>query len=512
MSERELTCDVLVVGGGINGAGIARDAAGRGLSVVLCDQDDLGAHTSSASTKLIHGGLRYLEHYEFGLVRKSLIEREVLLRAAPHIIWPLRFVMPYDVGLRPTWMIRAGLGLYDHLARRELLPGSERIDLRRHPAGEPLRPEFHVGFAYSDGWVDDARLVLLNVIDSAERGAQVLPRARCESAVRKDGVWHAQLEGPSGRVQVHARSLVNAAGPWAASFLGHVEPEREHAALRLVKGSHIVVRRLFAHPFAYIFQHPDKRIVFAIPFERDFTLVGTTDVDYLGDPRRVDIERDEIEYLCSLLDRYFPTRITPEDVVWTYSGVRPLLEDEARDASKVTRDYRLELEGHEAPLLSVFGGKLTTYRKLAEEAVDKLAPLLGVTRSTWTETECLPGGDLFGAEPSNRSVLEFERFVETMRSRYPWVPAELMHRYTRAYGTRLERLLQGRTSLEALGECFAPGLYEAEVRHWVDNEWATTPEDMLWRRSKLGLRVPADTAQRIAQYLGRSESGARAVA
>jgi glycerol-3-phosphate dehydrogenase len=511
MSDRELTCDLLIVGAGINGAGIARDAAGRGLSVVLCDQDDLAAHTSSASTKLIHGGLRYLEHYEFGLVRKSLIEREVLLRAAPHIIWPLRFVLPHDIGLRPAWMIRAGLGLYDHLARRELLPGSERIDLRQHPAGRPLRPQFQVGFAYSDGWVDDARLVLLNVIDAAERGATVLTRARCESAVRASGAWHAELASPAGRVRVHARCLVNAAGPWAASFLGQVEPERAHPSLRLVKGSHIVVRRLFEHPYAYIFQHPDKRIVFAIPYEQDFTLVGTTDLDYHGDPRRVDIERSEVEYLCSLLERYFPAKVTPEDVVWTYSGVRPLLEDEAHDAAKVTRDYRLELEGGEAPLLSVFGGKLTTYRKLAEEAVHKIAPLLGVIKGDWTESVCMPGGDLFGAEPSNRSVLEFERFVDSMQARYPWAGRALLHRYSRAYGTRLERLLDGCGALADLGERFAPGLYEVEVRHWIEREWATTPEDMLWRRSKLGLHVPADTRDRIAQYLGRSVA-ARAVA
>jgi glycerol-3-phosphate dehydrogenase len=511
MSDRELTCDMLVVGAGINGAGIARDAAGRGMSVVICDQDDLGAHTSSASTKLVHGGLRYLEHYEFGLVRKSLIEREVLLRAAPHIIWPLRFVLPHDVGLRPAWMIRAGLGLYDHLAKRELLPGSERIDLRQHPVGRPLRPEFKVGFAYSDGWVDDARLVLLNVMDAAERGAMVFTRTRCESALRANGAWRARLTTTSGTVEVRARCLVNAAGPWAASFLGHVEPQRAHQSLRLVKGSHIIVRRLFEHGYAYIFQHPDKRIVFAIPYEHDFTLVGTTDVDYHGDPRKVDIERSEIEYLCSLLERYFPAKVRPEDVVWTYSGVRPLLEDEAHDAAKVTRDYRLELETGEAPLLSIFGGKLTTYRKLAEEAVNKVAPLLGVTKGDWTEHVCLPGGDLFGPEPSNRSVLEFDGFVGATRRRYPWVPGDLMHRYARAYGTRLERLLAGKASLHDLGECFAPGLYEAEVRHWIESEWATTPEDMLWRRSKLGLHVPADTATRIAQYLGRF-GAARAVA
>jgi glycerol-3-phosphate dehydrogenase len=304
---------------------------------------------------------------------------------------------------------------------------------------------------------------------------------------------------------------VNAAGPWAASFLGTVEPQRAHQSLRLVKGSHIVVRRLFEHPYAYIFQHPDKRIVFAIPYEHDFTLVGTTDLDYRGDPRRVDIERSEVEYLCSILERYFPAKVTPEDVVWTYSGVRPLLEDEAHDAAKVTRDYRLELEAGEAPLLSVFGGKLTTYRKLAEEAVHKIAPLLGVTKGDWTESVCMPGGDLFGPEPSNRSVLEFERFVDGVHARYPWLPRALVHRYARAYGTRLERLVEGRTALADLGERFAPGLYEVEVRHWIEREWATTPEDMLWRRSKLGLHVPADTIERIAQYLGRP-GAARAVA
>ncbi|MGE5652398.1 MAG: glycerol-3-phosphate dehydrogenase, partial [Bacillota bacterium] len=412
--QGNIECDLLVVGGGINGAGIARDAAGRGLSVVLCEKDDLASHTSSASSKLIHGGLRYLEYYEFGLVRKALIEREVLLRSAPHIIKPLRFVMPVDKGQRPAWMLRAGLFIYDNLARRELLPGSRGVSLREHQAGQPLNPEFSRGFVYSDGWVDDARLVVLNAVDAADHGARVLTRTRCESVRREDNGWIASLRGEGGTLTVRARALVNAAGPWAAHFLQTAARQPSAKSLRLIKGSHIVVKRLFDHPYAYIFQHPDGRIVFAIPYEQDFTLIGTTDLDYKGDVDAVAIEQEEISYLCALSSRYFRRSIVPADVVWSYSGVRPLVEDEAASASAVTRDYRLELDRRGAPLLSVFGGKITTFRKLAEEAVDLLAASLPVARGAWTEQACLPGGDLFGAHPSNRSVLEFDSYVQQL--------------------------------------------------------------------------------------------------
>ncbi|WP_150131003.1 glycerol-3-phosphate dehydrogenase [Janthinobacterium sp. LM6] len=498
--------DVLVVGGGINGAGIARDAAGRGLSVLLCEKDDLAAHTSSASTKLIHGGLRYLEYYEFGLVRKALIEREVLLRSAPHIMWPLRFVMPHAKGQRPAWLIRAGLFLYDMLAKREILPASSGIDLTRHAAGTPLKPEFKRGFVYSDGWVDDARLVVLNAIDAADKGAQVLTRTRCTALSRagagEGAAWLATLQHASGRQStVRARSIVNAAGPWTAEFLQQAAPGGQGRHLRLIKGSHIVVKRLFEHDHAYIFQHPDGRIVFAIPYEHDFTLIGTTDLDYQGDRGKVEIDDEEIRYLCELSSYYFSKPILPADVVWTYAGVRPLVEDAAADAKAVTRDYRFELDQEGAPLLSVFGGKITTFRKLAEEAMDMLAPLLGNTLPAWTASACLPGGDVFGSTPQNRSVREFGQFVQGLQREYAWLPAALVARYARAYGTRIHALLAGRRDVAAMGEEIAAGLYAAEVDYVRRHEWAVSAADILWRRSKLGLHLPRATADTLDAWL-----------
>ena len=473
-----LTADVLIVGGGINGAGIARDAAGRGLSVVLCDKDDLAQHTSSASTKLIHGGLRYLEHFEFNLVRKALIEREVLLRAAPHIMWPMRFVMPHDRGQRPAWMIRAGLFLYDALAKREILPGSGAIDLHAHPAGEPLRPEFSKGFIYSDGWVDDARLVVLNALDAAEHGARVLTHTRCESARRVGDRWQALLRKSDGTsIEVSARCVVNAAGPWAAQFLQDAIANRSNKSLRLVKGSHIVVRKMFDHPYAYIFQNPDGRIVFVISYEQDFTLVGTTDLEYTGNTDQVAIDQSEIE-------------------------------DESANASEITRDYQLTLAGEQAPLLSVFGGKITTFRKLAEEAVDMIATKLGNSHGTWTEHACLPGGDLYGP-PQNRAVLEFDAFVGALQQSYSWLPPKLVARYARAYGTRIHRLLENRKCLADMGEAVADALYEAELDYLVKNEWALSGVDILWRRSKLGLHLPADTAQRVDEWLAHKKEEGR---
>lgn len=500
---QSLQCDLLIVGGGINGAGIARDAAGRGLSVVLCEKDDIAAHTSSASTKLIHGGLRYLEHYEFALVRKALLERERLLRAAPHIIRPLQFVMPHDRGQRPAWMIGAGLFLYDRLARRELLPASRRIDLRTHDAGQSLDPRFTHGFLYADCRVDDARLVVLNALDAAERGARILPRTRCVAVRRANERWHAELRRTDGAAfTVQARCLVNAAGPWAAQFLQHAAQRPAQRPLRLVKGSHIVVRRLFAHPYAYLFQHPDGRIVFAIPYEDDFTLIGTTEIDYRGNPDAVVITADEVAYLCTLASRYLVARITPADVVWSYSGVRPLVDDAASTASAVTRDYRLELEADgDAPLLSVFGGKLTTFRKLAEETVDLLCRALGIDGRPWTAGAWLPGGDLSGQQPDKDATLAFERFARDVQRRYAWLPAAVAVRYAHAYGTRVSLLLAGRTCIADMGEEILAGLYEAEADYLIRHEWALCADDILWRRTKLGLHLPADAHATLAAWL-----------
>ena len=488
--------DVLVVGGGINGAGIARDLAGRGLSVLLCEKDDLAAHTSSASTKLIHGGLRYLEYYEFALVRKALAEREVLLRSAPHIMRPLRFVMPHDPGMRPVWMVRAGLFLYDHLARREVLPGSRTVDLRRHVAGAPLESGFRKGFVYSDGWVDDARLVVLCAIDAAERGATVLTGCACVDAQRGAQTWRATLESAGGAArEVTARALVNAAGPWAAQFLAECAHAPRDKSLRLVKGSHIVVKKRFDHDHAYIFQNPDRRIIFAIPYEGEFTLIGTTDVEHHGAIGAARIDAAEIAYLCEQASRYFARPVQPADVVWTYSGVRPLLDDESGDPSAVTRDYALELDAgaHGAPLLSVWGGKITTFRKLGEEAADLLAPALGATRGAWTHGAFLPGGDLSAwIGPPKRPDIDFAQFVRVLAQRHPELPQALCLRLARCYGSRVELVL----GKDGLGAQIAPGLHEAELDYLHDHEWARSADDVLWRRTKLGLHL--NDAERAA--------------
>ncbi len=507
-SAPALDCDVLVVGGGINGAGIARDLAGRGWRVVLAEQDDLAAHTSSSSTKLIHGGLRYLEYYEFSLVRKALQEREVLLKSAPHIMWPLRFVMPHDPSMRPAWLIRLGIFLYDHLAKREVLPGSQGVDLRRHAVGQPLQERFSKGFIYSDGWVDDARLVVLNAIDARARGAQLFTRTRCTSAGRSATGWHATLQHADGSTRrVRARALVNAAGPWAESFLrGTATASAGEAlatkSLRLVKGSHIVVPRCFEHDHAYIFQNPDKRIIFAIPYEQDFTLIGTTDRELHGDPRGAQIESDEVAYLCEQSSRYFKRAITPADVVWSYAGVRPLLDDESGDPSAVTRDYLLEPNTTAAPLLSVWGGKITTFRKLAEEAADEVGRMLGEARQPWTEGAFLPGGDLspwIGA--AQRPDTDFQRLVQAVLARHPWLPRGLAHRLARAYGSRISEVLGSAESLVELGAEVAPGLHEAELQYLMAQEWAHSAQDVLWRRSKLGLHYSEAERQRVSDWL-----------
>ena len=490
--------DLVVIGGGINGTGIARDASGRGLSVLLCEKDDLASHTSSASTKLIHGGLRYLEYFEFRLVRKSLIERELLLKAAPHLMGALRFVIPRDQAMRPTWMIRAGLFLYDHLARRTFLPASGTLNLRSHPAGAALKSEFTRGFAYSDGWVDDARLVVLNAVDAADRGAEIATRTRCLGATREENSWRISLRDTvTGQERtVRARALVNAAGPWVAEFLARDMKVASRHKIRLVKGSHIIVKRLFEHAYAYLFQNPDGRVVFAIPYEKDFTLIGTTDVEFHDDPQHVSINRDEKRYLCDVVNRYFKAGIEPQDVVRSYSGVRPLLEDDAADASAVTRDYWLELNCDGAPIVSVFGGKITTFRRLAEEAMDLLLPAIGVPvgmRRHWTAHTPLPGGDL----PDG----DFAAYVAALMRSHAWLPPAVAERYAHAYGSYVTRVLDTAQSLSDLGDEIAPGLYRRELEYLARHEWAKDSEDVLWRRTKLGLHFNPSECAAVVHWM-----------
>ena len=488
--------DLLVVGGGINGAGIARDAAGRGLKVLLCEQHDLAAHTSSASTKLIHGGLRYLEEFHFSLVRKALREREVLLAAAPHIMRPLHFIMPHAAHLRPAWMIRAGLFLYDHLAHRVHLAGSSSIDLRRHIGGEALKESYRRAFVYSDVQTDDARLVVLNVLDARERGAAILTRTRCERLTPEGTAWCATLASPESRWIVRARAVVNATGPWVSRFVADCTPVHTAHQTRLVKGSHIVVPRLFEHRFAYIFQNEDRRVVFAIPYQHDFTLIGTTDVDYRDDPAKVAIDPAEVSYLCALANRYFRRPLSPDEVVWSYAGVRPLLADQSSDPMSVTREYALELEREPAPLMSVFGGKITTDRLLAEEAVSRVSNVIGVHTVPWTAGAKLPGGEL----PQG----SFAVFLRTLERAYPWLPPAMRLRWAHAYGSRIERVLGGAVRIDDLGGELLPQLYEREVEYLCREEFAQAAEDILWRRTKLGLRLlPLDSSP-LARWLERN--------
>lgn len=497
VSSSTLSCDVLVVGGGINGVGIARDAAGRGMSVILCEKDDLASHTSSASSKLIHGGLRYLEYYEFGLVRKALIERERLLRIAPHLIKPLRIVMPHMQGLRPRWLLRAGLFLYDTLAPRAILAGSCSVQFQSHSTGQTLKSIFTHGFEYSDAWVDDARLVVLNAVSAAEQGASILTRTTCEKLEQKDGVWLAQLNTNGNVRTVTARCVVNASGAWASRFANDVSPEKSNKKLRLVKGSHIVVKKLFEHDHAYIFQHPDGRIVFATPYEHDYTLIGTTDIEYTGDANDVQISQEEIQYLCQLSNQYFDKTIAPEDVVWTYSGVRALVDDGGSEAQSVTRDYRLDLSNIGAPVVNVFGGKITTYRRLAEDVMKLISPILGFNAPSWTAEQCLPGGDTYAAAPDDHAVLEFDGFIQSCQALYSWLPKSLIQRYAHAYGTRIHQLLYGCQSIEDMGEQILLNLYEKEVRYLLQKEFAIDANDILWRRTKLGLHLPSDAEEKL---------------
>ncbi|MGR7995419.1 glycerol-3-phosphate dehydrogenase [Xanthobacter sp. ZOL 2024] len=488
--------DVAVIGGGINGTGIARDAQGRGLSAVLFEKGDFASGTSSASTKLIHGGLRYLEHYEFRLVHEALEEREVLWGMAPHIIWPLRFVLPHHRGLRPAWLLRLGLWIYDHLGGRRRLPPTRSVDLRRDPLGEPLKPLFTRGFEYSDCWVEDARLVVLNALDAAERGASIRPRTRVLGARRADGLWLIQCEHDGIISEVAARSLVDAAGPWAGDVLDSLGV-RASAHVRLVQGSHIVVPRLYAHDRCYIFQNADGRIIFAIPYEGDFTLIGTTDRDYQGRPEDVAATPEDIAYLCAAASEYFAAPVTPHAVVWSYSGVRALYDDGAGRAQDATRDYVLTLDAPAGgpPLLSVFGGKITTYRRLAEAALAKLLPHLpgGPAPAPWTAGATLPGGDF----PRQG----FDTLVGELRRTFPELDPALLRRLARAYGTRAGRLLDGVKGEDDLGEWFGAHLCQREVDYLMDVEWAHSADDVLWRRTKLGLRLSLEEAAALATYM-----------
>ena len=498
----EHTVDLLIVGGGINGTGIARDAAGRGLSVMLVEQDDLASHTSASSTKLIHGGLRYLEYGEFRLVREALIERERLLNMAPHIIWPLSFVLPQNQSPRPAWMVRLGLFLYDHLGGREKLPGTRTVSLDSSPLGAGLSPRSGKAFVYSDCWVEDSRLVALNALDAAERGATVATRTRLVDARREGGAWTATIAPIAGApYQVRARALVNAAGPWVADVIGRVEGARGERGVRLVKGSHIVVPRLYEGDHAFMLQNPDRRIVFAIPYEGRFTLVGTTDEPWTEAPAKAAIGALETRYLLDTIARYFARPIGEDDIAWSYSGIRPLYDDKATSASAVTRDYVLDLDvggdGQRlAPLLNIFGGKITTYRKLAEHALRELAPFFPQAGTAWTAGTPLPGGDIADAD--------FDGFLAGSQAEYHGLPKPLLRRLARAYGTRVRALLKQARSTGDLGRDFGGDLYQSEVDYLVTAEWARTAEDILFRRSKLGLHVPADTPSKLEAYLRQS--------
>jgi glycerol-3-phosphate dehydrogenase len=484
--------DLAVVGGGVNGCGIARDAAGRGAKVLLLERGDLAQGTSSASTKLIHGGLRYLEHYEFALVRESLSERERLWKIAPHIVWPMRFVLPHVQGLRPRWLLRLGLFLYDHIGGRKALPATQSIDLARHPAGRPLKPGFARGFAYSDCWVDDARLVVLNARDASDHGAEV--RTRCEvTALAREGD-HWRIETAQGAFR--ARAVVNAAGPSVLNLLARAKEPSEHA-MRLVRGSHIVVHALFDHPYAYFFQLADGRIFFAIPYERAFTLIGTTDCDHHGSLEHVSASDEEIGYLCEGANHYFAKAITPADVVWSYAGVRPLIDDGSGKPEAATRGYTFELDGPDkggAPLLSVFGGKITTYRHLAAEAVDMLKPLLpALSGGDWTASAPLPGGDF--------PMQGAKAIADGLAKDYPFLEAEWIDRLVKAYGTLAPQWLGSARSLGDLGTHFGHGLTAAETDYLIASEWARSAEDVLWRRTKLGLHFDAAQTKALADYI-----------
>ncbi len=492
--------DLFVIGGGINGAGMARDAAGRGLKVVLCEKDDLAQGTSSRSGKLVHGGLRYLEYYEFRLVREALIEREVLLNAAPHIIWPMRFVLPHSPEDRPAWLVRLGLFLYDHLGGRKKLPGTRTLDLRRDPEGAPLLDQYHKGFEYSDCWVDDARLVILNAVGATEKGATVLTRSPCISARRDNGAWTVQTRNElTGEIRTfRARCIVNCAGPWVSQVINNVAGSNSRRNVRLVKGSHIIVPKWWSGQQAYLVQNKDRRVIFINPYEGDKALIGTTDIPWENRAEDVMISDDEVDYLLAAVNRYFKEKLRPSDVLHAFSGVRPLFDDGAGNPSAVTRDYVFDLDTNGgAPLLNVFGGKITTFRELAERGMHKLRDIFPAMGPDWTENAPLPGGEIANAD--------FESFLNLLRELHPWMPRKLVVHYARLYGARTKDVVAGAMNMEGLGRHFGGNLYEAEARYLVAREWAQKPEDILWRRTKHYLHLTPAEQQGFADWFNGSD-------
>ncbi len=494
--------DIFIIGGGINGVGIARDAAGRGYSVALCEMNDLASGTSSWSSKLVHGGLRYLEHYEFMLVRKALTEREILWSVAPHIIRPMRFILPHHKDLRPAWLLRLGLFLYDHIGGRKLLPSTKTVDLARGIFGKPLKAIFKKGFQYSDCQVDDARLVVLNALDASERGARILVQNQCTSAQREGDKWTVQIrDKATGKTTtISADLIVNAAGPWVDHVLGNSFGKNDARNVRMVQGSHIVVPKLYDHDNCYIFQNADDRIIFAIPYTQNTTLIGTTDKDFEGDPGEAKISAQEIQYLCDAASEYFETPVRKENIVWTYSGVRPLYDDGASAAQEATRDYvfKQDLAGKDggtAPLINIFGGKITTYRVLAEKMMDEIEDLIGRKGRPWTAKAALPGGDF--------PARGFDDLLNKVSARYPFMNSADLERLCHAYGTRMTMVLGNAESVEQLGEDFGCGLFEVEVRYLMLNEWASCADDIIWRRSKLGLVMNDRQIAHLDKWINR---------
>ena len=495
--------DLFVIGGGINGAGIARDAAGRGLSVVLCEKDDLAQGTSSRSGKLVHGGLRYLEYYEFRLVREALIEREVLMNAAPHIIWPLRFVLPHSPQDRPAWLVRLGLFMYDHLGGRKKLPGTRTLNLRRDPEGAPILDQYKRGFEYSDCWVDDARLVVLNAVDAAERGTTVLTRSPAISARRENGGWRVTTKNTlTGETQeFSAKVLVNAAGPWVTDVLTRVAGSNSTRNVRLVKGSHIITKKFWDGPNCYLVQNHDKRVIFINPYEGDKALIGTTDIPYEGRAEDVTCDESEVEYLLNAVNRYFKEKLTAEDVLETFSGVRPLFDDGQGNPSAVTRDYVFDLdETGGAPLLNIFGGKITTFRELSERGLHQIAKFFPQMKGDWTVSAPLPGGDMPNAD--------YDLFRQTLKTDFPWMTRELRDYYGRRYGTRTAMIAGEANGLSDLGRHFGGTLYEAEVRYLVAHEWALTAEDVIWRRTKHRLTMTDAEQEAFATWFNETQAKA----